>query len=330
MSNSKKYYTKLNVDRTILIDDQNINEDFKIINNYYACYHLENEVKTGLLGLNTITLNNNDNNENTSPNYIVEDSKISTLTPYGILDIKEINNFIFSANSNGSISIFSKEDCDLISNYTISETNCTNVISKLTDNTIVIGFNEGEYSLFDINKLEVISTPIQIHKYGIWAIHSIDENVFLTGADDNKIFLIDKRTNQIQTKFEFHNGGITHLNKYFNEENTIISGSYDENISLFDVRDSSKYMKKQKVDVSIWDIKQVEKEDKYLYVSCIYDGLNGYHIIEENLTFLESKFKFNEHNSIVYGIDYVRIKDKFLFTSCSLYDNLICYWELDI
>lgn len=327
MSNSKKYYTKLNVDRTILLNDQNINDDFKIINNYYACYHLENEIKTGLLGLNIINLNYN---ENISSNYTVEESKISTQTPYGILDIKEINDYIFSANSNGSISIFSK-DCNLTSNYPISETNCTNIISKLSDNTIVIGFNEGEYSLFDINKLEVISNPIKIHKYGIWAIHTIDDNIFLTGADDNKVLLSDKRTNKIETKYEFHNGGITHLNQYFNDEKTIISGSYDENITLFDLRDSSKYMKKQKINVSIWDIKQIEKEGKYLFVSCIYDGLNGYHIIEDNLTFLENTFQFNEHNSIVYGIDYVRINDnKFLFSSCSLYDNLICYWELDI
>lgn len=45
MSNTKKYYTKLNVDRTILLDDQNINDNFKETNNYYACYHLENEIK---------------------------------------------------------------------------------------------------------------------------------------------------------------------------------------------------------------------------------------------------------------------------------------------
>ncbi len=61
-----------------------------------------------------------------------------------------------------------------------------------------------------------------------------------------------------------------------------------------------------------------------LFISCIYDGFKIYSREEGKL---EEIHDFTEHKSIVYGVDIINKNEYIEISSCSFYDNLICYWH---
>lgn len=363
----KKLKTSLNVDRCNLnfiskekiikdsLKEKDLNYSYSERLNFepiYACYHLEKEVKSGLLAMNKLTYDVNlvDNKIHSSEIKLEENTKTSNILNYGILDIKQKEKNIYTSNSDGSISIFDNNNntdkFNLIDNLIINENNCSNVLDlcKENNNFIAIGMNNGEYAVLDTTTNMIINVSKQIHEYGLWALFFNTESNLFTGADDNTIHLNDLRTNTKVGSYKEHTAGITHINRLLNKEYEYLTGSYDESVTIFDIRNLKQSVYKQKLGVSVWDIKQTlyennKKEKKTLFsMSSIYEGLNIYEFNTENYN-LEMKYEFKEHETIVYGVDvclYSHTSDsdirynKLIVTSCSLYDNLICYWEYDL
>ncbi len=93
------------------------------------------------------------------------------------------------------------------------------------------------------------------------------------------------------------------------------------------------------MESSIWDIKQNKKNGRnLLFISCIYEGFRVFEIDEindlnnkENRIDLIFKKENGEnpdtHNAIVYGIDLIKIEDRDLCITSSLYDNKLILWE---
>lgn len=320
-----KYSTSLNPDRCRLVPGEYSDMMYKC-SAYYACYHLDTKTqqKSGLLERQIISIDNRD-----KPMTIkIEEPENEHILDYGILDF----NFnlehtkIYTANSNGSYSVFNNF-CELITNTSISINNCTNIIETKLKDHLLLGFNEGELGLIDlqINKSIYLN---KIHEYGIWALEVLNPNTILTGADDNTVYITDKRNLDCRIPYKEHKAGITKIARLENEENLVIVGSYDENISIFDVRYPSCSVSKQNLECSIWEIKQNRfKGRDLLSISCIYDGLKVYELDRDKKS-LNRVFEFEEHKSIVYGLDSLVLDDGLLYMSCSLYDNKICYWDL--
>lgn len=136
----------------------------------------------------------------------------------------------------------------------------------------------------------------------------------------------------------------------------MITGSYDENIYFFDIRNFSDFIYKQKLNCSLWDIKQIDlgklKKNYYIIekmflISCVYEGfrlfsfdnLNGYNKNQYDLDLIINKENGidGNHNSIVYGVDtYVNktnfnnmSKSDILTVSSSFYDNKIILWKFN-
>ena len=320
-----KHKTKLNPDRCYL-NLLSSNKEISVFKPYYACYHLENKIKSGMLCSQKIELKHYDSE---SKFEIKDNTYIDIATNYGILDTIKLSDNIFTANSNSSISIFSFTDVfELKNNIQLddpSEDNCSNVLS-IYDSLLLVGMNNGNYFLFDIEKLSFTLSD-KIHKFGIWALEFIDKNLFLSGADDNTVILNDLRDKKSCNLYKEHSAGITHIKRYFDSEFIYLSGSYDESISLFDIRNMSTSILKKKLDVSVWDIKQIKTKssNKYLTISSIYEGANIYKINEEEIDLI---YSFKEHEKIVYGVDtfYSNNTNELFVSTCSLYDNLVCYW----
>lgn len=371
-----KKNVKKNVDRCSLeLSHIDINDDsFSFnFNSYYACYHLENGIKTGAFGFEKIIYDykiddNNQievnikscvNNSNLGDNSI-DDFKYKELS-YGILDFKK-DDYYYTANSNGTIGIF-KENLEmkneiLIDNLNENLVNCLEIYKDKNNKAVLYGMNNGQIGLLDLEKLEV-KYHKKCHEYGVWALKQIDENLFLSGADDNLIVLNDIRISKICGEYKEHSAGITHLNFLFDSKFDILTGSYDESISIFDLRFFNKSKHRKKIDVSIWDIKQIKKtlkennnEQYSIIMTSIYDGVNLYEINNpfggDNFK-ITPIYKFEEHQKIVYGIDIyepdkcnllketnidTRIREKLnkdvIISTCSLYDNLICYWNYSL
>jgi len=347
-----KMKTLLNVDRCNLnfqsrkeIKNDDVEEEVFQYEPLYACYHLKNEIKSGLLSCNSLQykVSRSNNSIINTKVELKENIKASDPLAYGILDFKQVPNLqmieskkdlIYTANSDGSISLFSNNpySITLQSNILINKENCTNVLDAYESKSLAIGLNNGEYALFDLETNKITTLSSKVHEYGIWAIKMISSNELLTGADDNTILLHDLREKKAGGSYKEHTAGITHINRLLNKEYEYVTGSYDESVSIFDVRNMKKSLFRKKLDVSVWDVKQVQykeggSEKCLLAMSSIYEGLNIYdfNVSEYDLNL---RFEFKEHESIVYGIDtYLASDNRLLITSCSLYDNLISYWD---
>ena len=310
----------------------------KVNNNqiYSACYQLDKGLKSGLIYNHSIT--------NTT---FVENYKID-LKDYGILDFRlnKTEKLLFSGNSNNSISIFNLSDNSITpkTNFEFKNTgsgdninNTTNIIDYNEDSCsslVLCGMNDGYMHLFDLEKEQVVSTN-KNHEFAIWSGLIYDENIVLTGADDSFIKLFDRRSNKIENSLNFHKFGVTCFVKDDSNPYQIISGSYDEHIILWDIRNPKPYFSKKKIGYTVWDIKQNNYKNKnLLLVACIYDGFRIYenNFSEEGSSINEILF-FEEHNSIVYGIDTRFVKNdnnetSLNIISCSFYDNLVINWTI--
>ena len=140
--------------------------------------------------------------------------------------------------------------------------------------------------------------------------------------------------------------------KQGNSSNYLITGSYDENLYFFDIRKLNEEIYKEKLNCSIWDIKQnlfgKKEKKKLIFMSCIYEGFRVYEFNSE-INFLKNeKNKFGLdllswkengkqecHNSIVYGLDMCNVFNKnmqcqdLISVTCSFYDNKIILWNVE-
>ena len=193
----------------------------------------------------------------------------------------------------------------------------------------------GYYHIYDYTSNEKISS-VKSHEFGIWSLYINDENTFFTGSEDNSIKLWDIRSNNkpISVNNKSFDSSINSIIKLDIDSNIILTGSYDEKVTFFDLRKFPTELKQIKTEHSTWDIKQTNphKGDNLLLMASIYEGfniwsidssLNMIHKLRLPLTKEEDKY----HRSIVYGIDIKQRKDSVEILSCSFYDNLIMHWN---
>lgn len=136
----------------------------------------------------------------------------------------------------------------------------------------------------------------------------------------------------------------------------MITGSYDESIYFLDIRNFKDHVYKQKLNCSLWDIKQIDlgkyrknyyDKEKLFLISCIYEGFGIFSYNDKNNQSTNAKNiemiihkengKDKNHNAIVYGVDIFinertsngSLKNDILAVSSSLYDNKIILWKLN-
>lgn len=122
------------------------------------------------------------------------------------------------------------------------------------------------------------------------------------------------------------------------------------------MRNFKNHIYKQKLDCSLWDIKQIDlgkyrkryyEKEKIFMISCIYEGFRIFSCEKEspnesknmNLDLIINKEngKDKHHKAIVYGVDcYVNKKksngsnsNDILAVSSSFYDNKIILWKFN-
>ena len=104
----------------------------------------------------------------------------------------------------------------------------------------------------------------------------------------------------------------------FEGENKLISGSYDEKIRVWDLRNLAKPTHTVKVGGGVWRIKQVAASQQYLIAAC-YGGAEVW-----NADLTERVCNFEDHKSMVYGITTDQLGS---IVTCSFYDKMVHKWS---
>ena len=346
-----KYICPQNIDRIKFYNNEEKNNKIKALS---AGYHLDKDTQKKTGGI--FFFNISDNNK------LIPLENENIILDYGLLDIKfsKDNYFIYSANSDYSYTIFNLKNNSNNKKYLINEKDKENEEKiKITNDVIEIdskeqkiflGANDGQIFIEDLSSQKNILSIPNAHDYGIWSIHLLDDNTFLSGGEDAQIKLWDFRCKN-GNDGNAENKNISSNNKSYQSSinfidnlrcdlsnNILITGSYDEKIVLFDIRNFPKELKVIKTEHSVWDMKQSLIDDKnLLLMSSIYEGFNIWEIDPVNnynmnhiLRLPITKNKDIYHGTIVYGIDIKNNnsnRNNIDILSCSFYDNLMMYWN---
>ena len=324
-----KYICTQNIDRIKYFENKEKNNKIKALS---AGYHLEKETQKKKGGIFFFNIS--------KERKLIPLETENIFLDYGILDIKfsKDNNFIFTANSDYSYTLFNLQQNSqnkiYLDNKNINEEKkkITNDVIEINskEEKIFLGTNDGDLFIEDFETSKNLLHIKNAHEYGIWSIHLLEnENIFLSGAEDAQIKIWDIRCEEGNNSYK----NINKNNKTYQSSinfidnlkcdltnNILITGSYDEKIVLFDIRNFPKELKTIKTEHSVWDMKQNIIEDKnILFISSIYEGFNIWeiepnndynmnHILRLPITKNENIF----HGTIVYGIDIKNINNKYI------------------
>ena len=244
-------------------------------------------------------------------------------TDYGVLDLRSRGGHFLAACSDGQVKLLNSENADCLSSLQCTQFEGYKGVvmgidgSNSTWASITTG---GELSILSVESEIGLRQEIRIQAHDkafeSWAVAmSPDHRYVLTGSDDcsMRIWSLDGERIAINTRT--HTYGVTAFT--FIDEHLFYSGSYDENVRLWDIRNPATPVSTTKVRGGVWRIKLGPMNER-LIAACY----GGAEIWDESMT--ERLASFDKHESMVYGISST---DGGRVVSCSFYDNKICLWD---
>ncbi|KAJ2369754.1 hypothetical protein H4S01_000803 [Coemansia sp. RSA 2610] len=279
---------------------------------------------------------------------IVERQRIDTSA---IFDIKWSYNLVSGrelagvAYADGTLGVFaanSQSDSAYLSNVCATEQPATesmccsldwsNRLSPSNTPHIVTSQSDGSLNLlqFSESKLEVAS-QWQGHDMEAWisAFDYWNTNVVYSGGDDARLKGWDMRIAPHTPTFNLgrHQAGVCSIQSNFHRENVLATGSYDENVFIWDTRNMRAPVSEFNVGGGVWRLKWHPEISSRLLVGAMY---NGFHILDVAST-VNLSTSFMEHASIAYGADWCQTRDGkskgWLVGTSSFYDHVTHIWR---
>ncbi|KAG5899352.1 hypothetical protein JTB14_036841 [Gonioctena quinquepunctata] len=178
------------------------------------------------------------------------------------------------------------------------------------------------------------------HEFETWitGFYYWDTNIFFSGGDDSLFLKFDRRAGKEPvSKNRSHNAGVTSLHSNLSRENLLATGSYDEYIRLWDIRNMKTETGSIKMPGTLWRLKWDSFDQTHLLAACM---LGGVHIVNASaIDQLEIVGSYYEHKNISYGADWCYLDrdncgkfaetGQFIIGTCSFYDRLLCVAKFD-
>lgn len=176
------------------------------------------------------------------------------------------------------------------------------------------------------------------HDFEAW-ISSFDQwntDIVYTGGDDCKLKTWDLRVSTecpVLTS-KRHSMGVCSVQSNPVQEHQLATGSYDENLLVWDGRNMKQPIAELGLGGGIWRIKWEPVAAKSILTATMY---NGFHIVDTSAQGLSVLLNYREHQSIAYGADWCRISSvntkqtgsstvDYTIGTCSFYDHLLKLW----
>ncbi|XP_015581537.1 diphthine methyltransferase homolog isoform X2 [Ricinus communis] len=220
----------------------------------------------------------------------------------------------------------------------ISSSMCLCLDWNPASTSISVGFSDGSVSIisFSESKLDIVQ-EWKAHDFELWAA-SFDmhqSHLVYTGSDDCKFSCWDLRdspSNKVFLNSRVHKMGVCCIAKNPSDPNSLLTGSYDEHLRIWDVRSMSKPVNETSVHLGggVWRLKFHPYVPGLVLAACMHNGFAIVKIKEEKGEVIET---YSKHGSLAYGADWQRKEfsqeDKqksTLVATCSFYDRLLKIW----
>ncbi|KAJ9577190.1 hypothetical protein L9F63_006247 [Diploptera punctata] len=276
---------------------------------------------------------------------ITEDLKlVQTIDMPAILDMKWCqrivngNILLAIANATGSIDIFKldSDECSLslLCSGSVAETNVETLALSLDwsegrenpvcNPSIVVSNSKGCIALLKLDGTSlVLSEHWKAHDFEAWiaAFDYWNTCIVYSGGDDCKLKVNDTRVgSHIQSCT--HDAGVTSLHTNVMREHVLASGSYDEQLRIWDTRSMKRAVNVIRLTGGVWRLKWDPHKWEHLLASCMHGGFCIVNTSDESPKIVA---QYEEHKSLAYGSDWCHLKGEQRFiATCSFYDHKLC------
>ena len=172
------------------------------------------------------------------------------------------------------------------------------------------------------------------HDLEMWAIafDATRADVLYTGADDCAFKAWDLRdaSRAQMVNRKTHCAGVTCVVPSPRDENTVVTGSYDDHVRLWDVRSMKSPVSELNVGGGAWRCRWHPTRNA---LACAAMGGGAVLVdVDDASGALKEVFTYDEHESIVYGADWVQLDgdddSSDVLVTCSFYDKSVRCWHV--
>ena len=277
--------------------------------------------------------------------------KHSRINTVGILDVKWCGqlfneNPVFACvDSNGNLNTYKfrpeKTDLELITSVS-RDTACIALsLSWSSENNetskphITSSYSTGEVQVYEF-------APTTLTKMNTWKAHNFEawicafdkhnSTVVYSGGDDCLFKGWDTRSNSHTFINRSHEMGVCSMHSNPHRENILATGSYDENVRIWDTRCIRKSpLFCTHVRGGVWRLKWSPKDENLLLAACMHNGVTILDCSTSQSSSPTPIIKYSNHKSLAYGADWSHADflDRALVATCSFYDHKLCVWTYE-
>ncbi|KAK9119756.1 hypothetical protein Scep_017849 [Stephania cephalantha] len=203
---------------------------------------------------------------------------------------------------------------------------------------ISLGLSDGSLSMVSVREAEIeIQHTWEAHDFEVWAT-SFDTHqpqLVYSGADDCKFKCWDTRespSNLVFQNSKTHKAGVCCIAKSPEDPNTLLTGSYDKYLRVWDTRLMSRPLDRSSIGLEggVWRIKYHPFVPGLVLASCMH---KGFAVVKTQGDEPEKMETYDKHNSLAYGGDWQKgeslndgQRKRSLVATCSFYDRLLRLW----
>lgn len=174
------------------------------------------------------------------------------------------------------------------------------------------------------------------HGFEAWtcAFDRWSPHLLYSGGDDMLLLAHDLRTEQRAWTNRAHMAGVTCLLSHPRHEHHLLTGSYDEQLRLFDTRSMKRTLAEHNLGGGIWRLKPHPVRQDLILAACMYTNFSVVQLDAKEPA-LRLLGAYEEHKSICYGADWAPsgLGDKdgsLTMATCSFYDHKLCVSRVEI
>ena len=207
-------------------------------------------------------------------------------------------------------------------------------VSDDSDVKIAVSDSKGGISVVDVGASRVTQS-FTAHEYEAW-ICSFDcfhPEIVYSGGDDAKLRRWDLRMNPAgsgatHTNSKAHTAGVCSFQSHPFREHILASGSYDENVFIWDARNFKSALCETNVGGGVWRLKWRPGDAKTLLCGCMHGGA---HVLDFGDSFGKAAdilASYYGHPTITYGADFNHM-DTSIVATAAFYDHQMHIWEIN-
>lgn len=275
-----------------------------------------------------------------SEDTVVCSQSLGLETSCGVLDMKWSGHpaapVLGVAESSGHLSLYivtQDKQLSLVSRTQVIESGLSLALEWSHDNeSIIVSDSGGHVTLWRLTSDTSLQLVTRIHGHGFeaWTVclSKHDTNIFYSGGDDCKLNCYDVRVSEggpVRSNKSEHSMGVTSMVCDQRHDNILLTGSYDEHVRVWDIRNIKYSQESWSVGGGVWRLKPHPDNPDTVLVAAMHDGFK---VLDKG----EVTKEYRQHESLAYGADWVTKcsldnKNVQFVATCSFYDKLFKVWS---